>query len=1353
MYESYDPSLNVDFQDMVTRFTEQSAGEIRRQLRDTKYADTAYPYNTEDYLLEGPELGEYVKEYFGQISQGSRIPQSFRHPDLADLLTLPSLEEERVAIRSREAFQTAQESLRDADNRVGGAMAGTDLLMSTDPEMGLEFTKEVSDSWTRHVKQFFYGIAREAGYALSTSDLAPTLSYQANLESQYFAPPGLVMSGAGSPHQRVEEYVRAKEQSYTDLIALLEQRRAEGSTMMDMGYELVKWAESNIPEPEQRNFYDALAQGASTTVIPAVLAAAAIFTKNPGIATLARASATGFTTLSLVGREEEYAAGTGATSEQLAERIPGAAVSALSELVPLEAAGFAAKRLAGAGLRAAAGREAATRILGNPAVSRWAAPSLIGGWAEGQQEEWQSKWEYLNRGEPINMEAVREAKRVGQVLGGVMGLGGGVYSDIKFRSNLEYILPQLTPAEMVELNQNTLDSLVKQRTSEYLAFFDKADDVISGLDPRISSSIETGALAKAAREAVLALKKDGQTTTVDQLEITTEEFVDEDGKVQTSVFVGPTKALSVEVDPNAEVTEQAEGTPMARVIFEVAPDPADSGVSSLWKALDTKSKFGISNEVGRTISQSLLNILGIKGVVTEQIGSWRNNTNPSFAIRIQSGENPMAVAKGLGFALSQEAMAVISPASFEGGEVRGAVTINHGLTDMAEIDALYQRIRQAVGEDVINGQSTVDGEMIIVLDSGVDSIATAESINEAIQSQYNVSHSDVYAAFPSKEEYNYEDQATDAGRIDPDTREGISSLRSQATGLVSDAIGKLRPRGRRPRAVAQDGTYEALPGTPNKKGTTGPIGTIVEISKRYAKKFGIPDRRQGEYVEADPEFGKRLADAYDEMKHDPTNPEVKRAYEQLVEQTIAQYEALVEAGYEFYFYDETNDPYEGNPYNAIRDLRNNKRMAVFSTVGGYGQSASELDVEDNPLLAPTPYRWSYGTPDGPKQVVLANDLFRAVHDAFGHGLEGAGFRARGEENAWQSHVRLYYGDAVAAMTSETRGQNSWVNFGPESQANKGASASETIYAEQKIGLLPEWAWTENVAPDAEPQTKPAQTRRGTTKRKWTATGRNTTTNEEHEATGVQIPALVRKIASSLYPNNKGVEIVSRQTGEDAGIVEATVVDQQGNQQSMIVSLESAPVQTNEDLLQQEASQFAEDNARPSDPDVGPEAASNESEDGAKFQLLSSPQQNQQALSEKVAEILDRLGAAYADFEIITDPSQVAAFARKKGVDPGRVQGAIDTTGKKVYINLDNATLDTPVHEFAHLFIDWLRINDTVLYKRVASIFKDPNNPYHIWAKERGYKDITTEAMAQAIAEQGSIRPLRSREAESLMIHL
>jgi hypothetical protein len=269
-----------------------------------------------------------------------------------------------------------------------------------------------------------------------------------------------------------------------------------------------------------------------------------------------------------------------------------------------------------------------------------------------------------------------------------------------------------------------------------------------------------------------------------------------------------------------------------------------------------------------------------------------------------------------------------------------------------------------------------------------------------------------------------------------------------------------------PREGDRIGKYDQLPGAPTPKGATGPIPELVDVAETYAKNFGIPYTRQAEYVQVDEEFATRTAKAYEEMKHDPKNPKVKEAFADLIRQTTDQYNALMDAGYQFTFFEDNTDPYDGNPVDAMRDLRNNKRMAVYGTYSGYGtEGVTGANVDNNPMLAPTGLQW----PDqaGVMRDVTANDLFRAVHDAFGHGLEGAGFRARGEENAWQAHARLFTGPAVAAITSETRGQNSWLNYGPHGEHNRKATLKDTIFAEQKTGLMPEWTWTENVSPAME----------------------------------------------------------------------------------------------------------------------------------------------------------------------------------------------------------------------------------------------------------------------------------------------
>lgn len=263
----------------------------------------------------------------------------------------------------------------------------------------------------------------------------------------------------------------------------------------------------------------------------------------------------------------------------------------------------------------------------------------------------------------------------------------------------------------------------------------------------------------------------------------------------------------------------------------------------------------------------------------------------------------------------------------------------------------------------------------------------------------------------------------------------------------------------------ESGSLAPLKGAPKVQGATGPDPRVVEVAEQYARDNGIDLKRQAIYARVDPALATRIAEAYEAMEHNSADPATRAAYADMIAQTIAQYQALANAGYRFWFYDESNDPYDGNPWNSMRDLRDNQQLGVFATEAGFGSGATDIDVGDSPMLADTGIRWPYGSLDGPQKRVLANDLFRAVHDMFGHGMEGAGFRAQGEENAWQAHVRLYYGPAVGAVTSETRGQNSWLNFGPYGEANQTASVEDTVFADQKIGLMPSFTWEEGRAPD------------------------------------------------------------------------------------------------------------------------------------------------------------------------------------------------------------------------------------------------------------------------------------------------
>lgn len=250
-------------------------------------------------------------------------------------------------------------------------------------------------------------------------------------------------------------------------------------------------------------------------------------------------------------------------------------------------------------------------------------------------------------------------------------------------------------------------------------------------------------------------------------------------------------------------------------------------------------------------------------------------------------------------------------------------------------------------------------------------------------------------------------------------------------------------------------TLKNMPSKINVDGRIEEFGTdqrIVDTAKQYAADKGLKYNPLQEYVQVNPERAQKIAEAFEKMKNNPSDPKVKKTYDALIDETMAQYEAARKSGIKFEFMPQNVDLY-GNPRNAINDLVTNRRMYVFPTEEGFG--SINKASETNPLLQKTGEYWN-GKP------VTANDMFRAVHDVFGHAKHGVGFRTAGEENAFQSHAKMFSPEALPALATETRGQNSWVNFGKFGSQNKIADPSETIYADQKIGILPEFVWLEGL---------------------------------------------------------------------------------------------------------------------------------------------------------------------------------------------------------------------------------------------------------------------------------------------------
>lgn len=238
-----------------------------------------------------------------------------------------------------------------------------------------------------------------------------------------------------------------------------------------------------------------------------------------------------------------------------------------------------------------------------------------------------------------------------------------------------------------------------------------------------------------------------------------------------------------------------------------------------------------------------------------------------------------------------------------------------------------------------------------------------------------------------------------------------------------------------------------------------PIPQIEEAKRDYMASKGEKAWTPDELHTLNPDRARRVAEAFEYMQHNPSDPAVRKAYDRMIEETLEQYRHLANKGIEFRFNEGGRDPYAASPAMGYPELRDRGTLSIFPTAEGFGSGVkfTPEQIANNPLLADSGVTFQGAKP------ATVNDIFRAVHDSYGHfGPGNPFFRAPGEERAWQYHALMYGPEARPAMTTETRGQNSWLNFGPFAEHNKTASGADTVYADQKIGILPEFAWTEGL---------------------------------------------------------------------------------------------------------------------------------------------------------------------------------------------------------------------------------------------------------------------------------------------------
>jgi hypothetical protein len=244
-------------------------------------------------------------------------------------------------------------------------------------------------------------------------------------------------------------------------------------------------------------------------------------------------------------------------------------------------------------------------------------------------------------------------------------------------------------------------------------------------------------------------------------------------------------------------------------------------------------------------------------------------------------------------------------------------------------------------------------------------------------------------------------------------------LTNLGLGIASNFAGASMPMATRGMTLPQMWPLREAPVPGLTKGPEMANPVTQASQEAYKARAGIAKPPLEGKLPMPEDYLRRVADHMDEAPHAPTDPDVAASYRAMIGETGKQFEALKEAGVRFVPFTGKGEPYASSAQMA-EDVAKNKRLYFLKTENAYG---SGQNPSNNPMLGATKYHDLEGNP------MVANDLFRVIHDYYGHTPHGFRFGGPGEYNAFHEHARMFSDEAVPALASETLGQNAWVNFG------------------------------------------------------------------------------------------------------------------------------------------------------------------------------------------------------------------------------------------------------------------------------------------------------------------------------------
>jgi hypothetical protein len=186
----------------------------------------------------------------------------------------------------------------------------------------------------------------------------------------------------------------------------------------------------------------------------------------------------------------------------------------------------------------------------------------------------------------------------------------------------------------------------------------------------------------------------------------------------------------------------------------------------------------------------------------------------------------------------------------------------------------------------------------------------------------------------------------------------------------------------------------------------------------------------------DENYCRRVADYFEQAPLFDLDAALSRGYEEFKRENVQHYRLAGEAGITVRPWLAPGQPYRGSA-EMHAAVRSTGTLHVYLTSAGHGPGPGR---GDHPMLEPSGI-----AVDGVE--FCHNDVFRAVHDVFGHLMSGTGFSPRGELRASFCHMAMYPEAAHPVLFTEQVAQICWYFFGPHAGSGR--------YPEQKVFAFPQ----------------------------------------------------------------------------------------------------------------------------------------------------------------------------------------------------------------------------------------------------------------------------------------------------------